>query len=449
MDTIINHNNPDKWKNKYFELLEENETLEQFNQKKEELLSKTITRVSHASKGFNKDLDLYLQGIKEQVSKEINIEQLATELDRFSKAVMTLDETNTAAEIFHIDAIDSKTITINLHNILDGSEIPVKFEPQAQELKQKLLNNISPAIALDEIASLFVEIKKHLQSEQQDIASFLTQVTDQLADLGIKASGAYSATKASEKKRNLFDQSVSSQFFELQESSENATELDPLKKLIHTRLENISQQIQHHQTQEQLERKQTQQELETLSKKINTMEKESLLLQDKLIIAHQKAIHDPLTGLPNRLAYDNQLTRELARWKRYQTPLSMLIWDIDHFKKINDIYGHKAGDKTLILIANLLSIHCRATDFVSRFGGEEFTMLLSNTNAEAALLAANKIRQVIEKTAFNSNGTKLSITLSCGITQFSKDDTGKSAFERADKALYEAKNNGRNQCVIF
>ena len=446
MDTTIKENNPDKWKNKYYDLIEENETLENASKAKEELLCKTIKRLSHVATGFNESLDPYLQNIKEQVSKDINIEQLQPELAKFFKAVMALEEIKTASE--DVGIFDTETLRNNLHNILDQSEIPIKFEPDVQELKQKLHSNISPTIILKETVSLLFEIKKHLQSEQQDIASFLTQVTDQLADIGVKVSGAYSTTKASEKKRNLFDQTVSSQFIELQEYSESATELEPLKNLIHSRLDIISQQIQNHQTQEQLERSQGQQELEVLSNKIKKMEEESLQLKDKLIIAHKKAIHDSLTGLPNRLAYDNQLTTEIARWKRYQTPLSLLIWDIDHFKKINDTYGHKAGDKTLILIANLLSEHCRATDFVSRFGGEEFTMLLSNTDAKSALLAANKIREVMEKTAFNSNGAKLSITLSCGVTQFTESDTEKSAFERADKALYEAKNKGRNQCLV-
>ena len=446
MDTTIKENNPDKWKNKYYDLIEENETLENASKAKEELLCKTIKRLSHVATGFNESLDPYLQNIKEQVSKDINIEQLQPELAKFSKAVMALEEIKTVSE--DVGIFDTETLRNNLHNILDQSEIPIKFEPEVQELKKKLYSNISPAIILKETVSLLFEIKKHLQSEQQEIASFLTQVTDQLADIGVKVSGAYSITKASEKKRNLFDQTVSSQFIELQEYSESATELEPLKNLIHSRLDIISQQIQNHQTQEQLERSQGQQELEVLSNKIKKMEEESLQLKDKLIIAHKKAIHDSLTGLPNRLAYDNQLATEIARWRRYQTPLSLLIWDIDYFKKINDTYGHKAGDKTLILIANLLSEHCRATDFVSRFGGEEFTMLLSNTDAKSALLAANKIREVMEKTAFNSNGAKLSITLSCGVTQFTESDTEKSAFERADKALYEAKNKGRNQCLV-
>lgn len=446
MDTTIKQNNPDKWKNKYFDLIEENETFENTSKEKEELLCKTIKRLSHVAIGFNESLDPYLQSIKEQVSQEINIEQLQPELAKFSNAVMALEEISTVPE--DVDIFDTEALRNNLHNILDQSEIPIKFEPEVQELKQRLHSNISPAIILKETVSLLFEIKKHLQTEQQDIATFLTQVTDQLADIGVKVSGAYSTTKASEKKRNLFDQTVSSQFIELQEYSESATELEPLKNLIHSRLDIISQQIQNHQAQEQLERSQGQQELEALSNKIKKMEKESLQLKDKLIIAHKKAIHDSLTGLPNRLAYDNQLATEIARWRRYQTPLSLLIWDIDHFKKINDTYGHKAGDKTLTLIANILSEHCRATDFVSRFGGEEFTMLLSNTDAKSALMAANKIRKVMEKTAFNSNGTKLSITLSCGITQFTEKDTEKSAFERADKALYNAKNNGRNRCVM-
>ena len=448
MDTAFKQNNPDKWKNKYFDLIEENETLENASKEKEELLCKTIRRLSHVATGFNESLDPYLQSIKEQVSKDINIEQLQPELAKFSKAVMALEEINTVPEEQDVDIFDTETLRDNLYNILDQSEIPIKFEPEVQELKQKLHSNISPAIILKETVSLLFEIKKHLQSEQQDIASFLTQVTDQLADIGVKVSGAYSTTKTSEKKRNLFDQTVSTQFIELQEYSESATELEPLKNLIHSRLDIISQQIQDHQAQEKLERSQGQQELEALSNKIKKMEEESLQLKDKLIIAHKKAIHDSLTGLPNRLAYHNQLTTELARWRRYQTPLSLLIWDIDHFKIINDTYGHKAGDKTLILIAKLLSEHCRTTDFVSRFGGEEFTMLLSNTDAKSALLAANKIREVMEKTAFNSNGAKLSITLSCGVTQFTESDTEKSAFERADKALYEAKNKGRNRCII-
>ena len=179
------------------------------------------------------------------------------------------------------------------------------------------------------------------------------------------------------------------------------------------------------------------------------MESESCELKSKLKIANTQALRDTLTGLPNRNAYNERLETELARWKRYHSPLSLIIWDIDHFKSINDNYGHKAGDKVLLLIAKQLSDHSRATDFISRFGGEEFTMLLPNTDSQSALKVANQLRQAIEKTGFNASGASVAITISCGITEFMPDDTDESAFERADQALYQAKEQGRNRCCVL
>lgn len=504
----------DNWKNKYFDLLGENEALEKSNQHKEEVLCKTITRLSIATLGVNKDLDPYLERIRDQLKKGLKTEQLKSELESFSNALMTMEklkpeddlpecstlfdflynrfpeqknvlgqiksnflqkkysdqdslfiainelidpakqtEALTTADLntLQINSIDTESVLTHLQQLIESTEIPTQLDSQAQALKDKLYGNSSLSIVLDETVSLLFQIKKHLQSEQKDIADFLSQLTDQLADLGVNAEGVSSTSKATTEKRNLLDESVSLQVKELQKSSKDATQLEPLKQLIHKRLATITQQIQEHHSQEKNERNKTEKvelQLESLTAKIKTMEKESRQLKDKLMAANERAIHDPLTGLPNRLAYDDRLKLELAHWKRYHTPVSLLVWDIDFFKKINDNFGHKAGDKTLILIGKLLSDHCRETDFVSRFGGEEFTMLLSNTDAQSALLAANKIRKVIEKTAFNSNGKKISITVSCGVTQFTDADSDSSAFDRADKALYAAKNNGRNQCLL-
>ena len=514
MSILSNKDNPDKWKDKYFDLLDENEGLEKTHQTKENLFCKTIIRLSLATTGLNKQLDPHLLSIREQLKNGLKTDQLKLELEKLSKALLTLEEpvpesarpnasllfefllqhfSDQKEDIQRIEAkyekngyansqyliiaindlidsvrniepiaeltskiakpffnsVDSEAISIQIQHLLEGTEIPLKFESQAEKLKQKLYDNTSLADLLDETVILLFQIKKHFQTEQQDMAVFLAQLTEQLTDLGAKASGAKSVSESRAKKRNLLDDSVSSQMLELQNSSKNATELEPLKKIIHSRLEEISQQIMKQRTQEEIERDSTNQQLDFLTHKINVMERESSQLKNKLITAHQRATHDPLTGLPNRLAYDERFATELARWKRYKTSLSLLIWDIDFFKQINDTFGHKAGDKTLVLIARLLSQHCRETDFVSRFGGEEFTMLLSDTNAQAALQSANNIRQIIEKTAFNSNGEKISITISCGITQLTSDDSSESAFNRADEALYTAKNNGRNQCAII
>lgn len=505
---------PNKWKNKYFDLLDDNEKQEKSYADTENLLSKTIVRLCQASKGFNNELDPYLLGIRKQLKNGLKSQQLKSELEKFSSAIMTLDEpesdesklvtpllfdflthqfpeqkkhfqsieseyhNNKSPDPQHLfiainkvikpvedgqsiatppesaienngnHIIDAETVKSQLQILVDETEIPAKFENQAIELKQKLDSNTPLSDILDETISLLSNIKKHIKSEQNEMTEFLTQLTDQLTELGNTASGTQSASVSTAKKRNLLDQSVSSQMLDLQNSSKNATELEPLKQLIHDRLAGITQQIQDHQVEEDVERDKANQQLLILSSKINRMEQESHHLKDKLVTAHQKAIRDPLTGLPNRLAYDERLAIELARRKRYKAPLSLLIWDIDNFKLINDTYGHKAGDKTLILIAKLLSQYCRETDFVSRFGGEEFTMLLSDTDDKSALIAANKLRMIVEKAAFHSNGKKISITISCGITQFTNDDSTESAFNRADQALYRAKDKGRNRCVI-
>jgi len=511
MGILGNKNNPDKWKDKYFDLLDDNEDLEKTNKTKEDLLCKTIVRLSLATTGLNKQLDPHLIRIRKQLKKGLKSEQLKLELERFSNAILRLEETvddgslpdasllfeflfhhfpeqkknlqyieanyekkkyansqylviainDLIDNIQHIEPItqlsetldllpvDTELLNTKLQHLLEDTEIPAKFESQAAALRSKLIDKAPVSSVLDETITLLFQIKKHLQTEQLEMAIFLEQLTDQLTILGVTASGVKSITESSATKRNLLDESVSSQMLELRSSSNSATQLDPLKQLINSRLENIAEQIKKQRTLEELERKKTSQELNLLTTKITAMEQESSQLASKLKSAHEKAIHDPLTNLPNRLAFDERYSIEIARWKRYKSPLSILIWDIDLFKSINDTFGHKAGDKTLILIAKLLSKYCRDTDFVSRFGGEEFTMLLSNTNAEQALETANNIREIIKKTAFNSNGKKISITISCGITQLTKTDKGDSAFNRADKALYIAKNNGRNQCSVL
>ncbi len=511
MNIFDKKNSSDKWKNKYYELLDENEDNKKISDDKEELLCKTIARLCLATTGFNKELDPHLKRIRNQLKKGLQSERLKADLEAFSNALMTMDDAATmqstvettllfdflfdcfpehknnlkrieekfekkefpntqylfiavndlidsiqqieplnipAPDTLQHESIDTATLNGHLLQLLENTEIPVIFELHAKELKNKLGEATPLTARFDETIALLFKIKKHIQSEQQAITKFLTQLTDQLTELGQQASGVYLVSTEQSKKRNLLAQSVSSQMFDLQEKSNNSTTLEPLKQLINTRLADIQQQIEGHQIQEQTDRNKFHHQLKTLSIRINELEQESSHLQDNLNAARQQATRDPLTDLPNRLAYDERITIEIARFQRYKAPLSMLIWDIDLFKQINDNFGHKAGDKTLIMIAGLLLQHCRETDFVSRFGGEEFTMLLSDTDVQGALQAANKIRQAIEKTAFNYNGEKLSITISCGITEFNKNDSAESAFIRADKALYEAKNNGRNQCVI-
>lgn len=349
------------------------------------------------------------------------------------------------------DDIDTKDIILQFQQILNTLDIPPEFENVVLSLKNRFKQCESfdvLKVIMNDYFDLLQAVKKFHQSEQKEMAVFLSNLTEQLNDLGLKATGASVATQIAAKKRNLLDESVSAQMVDLQKSSENATSLEPLKQLINTRLQNIAHEIKEHAKQEEQQRLETEKQLTDLAQKITDLDAESKELKNKLLIAHSKATRDPLTGLPNRLAYEENVAIEISRWKRYLAPLTMVIWDIDFFKKINDTYGHKAGDKTLVIIANILSQYCRGTDFVARVGGEEFIMLIPNTDGPSTLNLANKIRSIIENTGFNSGGNRIKITLSCGISEFKTGDNSESVFERADKALYQAKEKGRNQCVL-
>jgi len=124
------------------------------------------------------------------------------------------------------------------------------------------------------------------------------------------------------------------------------------------------------------------------------------------------------------------------------------VWDVDYFKAVNDKFGHSAGDVVLKTIARIFKDSTRQADFIARFGGEEFVGLFPEINLEQGLEMANKIRQTIENTQFQHNGISVPITTSAGLATFEKGDTIEDVFTRADKALYEAKGQGRNNCQI-
>jgi len=159
----------------------------------------------------------------------------------------------------------------------------------------------------------------------------------------------------------------------------------------------------------------------------------------------QLSTTDQLTKLYNRKYFDETIEREMQRASRYETSLSIIIIDIDFFKKVNDTYGHMAGDHILSTFASLIKENIRSTDMAFRYGGEEFVLLLPNTTVQDAKLLARKLRTVVN--GYNFENPK-SITCSFGISQYKPTETKESFFKKADDALYFVKNNGRNNIAI-
>ena len=158
------------------------------------------------------------------------------------------------------------------------------------------------------------------------------------------------------------------------------------------------------------------------------------------------AMTDDLTGLPNRRFMEWQLEVEHARAQRYQRPYVVLLADVDHFKQVNDSYGHDAGDAVLVELANQMSTSVRIEDKVGRWGGEEFMVLLPDTIERDAWTVAEKLRQQVAATPIATPATELRVSISVGIAQFNDEREPAQLVKRADRALYQAKHEGRDRC---
>jgi diguanylate cyclase len=185
-----------------------------------------------------------------------------------------------------------------------------------------------------------------------------------------------------------------------------------------------------------------------MTERLRDMETESVALRSRVQQERNQATTDALTGIPNRLAYEQRLQEEIARYRRFAIPLVLVVWDVDHFKSVNDSFGHRSGDKVLRTIANVLADGIRKTDFVARYGGEEFVQLMTGSSLEQCAPVAEKLRAAIESTGFHFRDRAVTITASCGLAEYHDGETGEQWFERADNALYTAKQEGRNRCKV-
>ncbi len=170
-------------------------------------------------------------------------------------------------------------------------------------------------------------------------------------------------------------------------------------------------------------------------------------LERALLVAKKEVKEDFLTHTATKRALDEELKRAEEAYLRYKTDYSLCFLDIDNFKMVNDTYGHEAGDVILANIGKILRKYIRQTDFVGRYGGEEFLVILPSIDIEQAFYFSNKIRGIIESYKFMYKDERINITVSCGLSQRSKENSSKDAVEKADKMLYAAKESGRNKVL--
>ncbi|WXL26125.1 diguanylate cyclase [Ectopseudomonas mendocina] len=335
-----------------------------------------------------------------------------------------------------------------LLRLLDELQLPSHHQAQEQTLRQRIdggLNWYELVPVLDDIVVL---IRAMSSTGEQEFVSYLKQLNQRLESFLGTLSEAHEGYSESVESVRSFNQELREQVSGLQASVQEAVDLPSLKMSLEERLDGLLTTVVEHQKTHEGREAQITQRLQELTVRVAEMEQEAQGFRDHLEEQRQKALIDPLTGLSNRAGWNERLEIEMARLQRYGGELLMAILDIDYFKRINDSYGHQAGDKVLRIIASELAKRLRKTDFIARFGGEEFVILLPSTPLEGGEQLLQSLRSAIEQCPFHFRGERVVITLSGGLSAFSAGEPAEDVFERADQALYRAKNGGRNRIEL-
>lgn len=339
----------------------------------------------------------------------------------------------------------AKHIEDTLLGLLEDLSLPERHRPQAEAMRERLANGLNwyeLIPILDDLAVLMLAIT---DSGQHEFEAYLKQLNERLeafqGHLQVASEGHADSSLAA---REL-DTQIREQVDGLQSSVQEAADLNSLKQVLESHLEGLLGTMDEHQQQRDQREQEVATRLKTLAERVANMEQEAQGYREHLEVQRQKALLDPLTGLPNRAAWSERLDHEVNAWHQRGNSLSLAMLDLDHFKRINDGYGHLAGDKVLKIIANVLSKRLRPTDFIARFGGEEFVLLMPDSALADALAVAQVLRAAIEACPFHFKGEPVTITVSMGVAQFQPGERSDLALKRADEALYRAKAAGRNQ----
>ncbi len=345
------------------------------------------------------------------------------------------------------EAADAVEIPLRkLADVLDGLIARMVVPDDLVQRSQQLRESLKAVSSVDRLVSLFEDVALFMfdcQNGRNEFERFLESLDNRLQAIQEIVADANQSQSERENARQELDHMVRHQIEDIRKGVKDS---DEVSTTIRDHLQYIVKAMEsyHHLETERENRLSSQ--LQQLQTRLTEMENEAA--EAKAIIEDQKnmVITDHLTGLPNRAAYESRLAEELNKRQRTRKPMSLIVCDIDHFKSINDTFGHLAGDKVLQLLSGVMRKNVASDDLVVRYGGEEFVILLPGRSGDDALNIAEKLRLKIEACPFNFSGKPLTVTMSFGVSEFHALEAPETVFERADKALYDAKKT-RNRSV--
>lgn len=350
---------------------------------------------------------------------------------------------------------DSHLLEINikvnesLQQLLNHLSIPNALNTKKEDIKSSLEHHLTGEDLSKVIDGLTELVVDAFNVEQNRFKGFLQQLTNQLRDFDIYLKASSDTHKQAIEESRQLEHGIQDNIDQIRNHFDNSTSIDDLSVKVSQNLQTIGDRIKDYRNKEKNREIEYQKQIMQLQEKLAESEQNAEEIKNILSFQKYRINHDSLTGLPNRDSYDEHIIDSFQRWKRHSTPLSLAVGDIDHFKRINDSFGHLAGDKVLKKVSNIFKSSIRNADFIARVGGEEFVFIFEQTSSSSAQSILEKLRKLIEDCQFFYRENKVDVTVSFGLTTIIAGDDIESLFIRADNAMYKAKNAGRNRVEVL
>lgn len=391
------------------------------------------------------ELLLILKDLSENNKEQINSKVIAEKMskkDSIKKVFSYLEPDNveTKSNIDLKELVDSvfEKFSELVPCVVTEDFVELKEQISAEPTTEDLTNWLSAAV---QIIKEFIDTTSLCNKELLDT---LKETVKCLENIELQIMSELSSHHKKFQEHLDFEGSLSSNMSKIKQCIETSDDIDFIKKSVVNKINRINEGLKEKRKQDVLHLQKTELNIDKMRSRMKELKQESELIRKKSQDIEFENMHDSLTKVYNRKSYNEKVKETIANLERYNVSSVLLEFDVDHFKIVNDTYGHKVGDQVLKQVALIIKERLRKNDFIARYGGEEFVVILTHIHLKDAIKVGENIRSTIEKTKFLFQDGNFCLTVSGGVTAFRNGDDADTVFERADKALYVAKKSGRN-----
>ena len=464
----------EKWRKKYFDSLSSLESEQQQFRAMEATLKRLAGRLCTAALGQSPRLDEQIKKLQTAIRRGASADEFEQITPALTDAIQALDQpvAASATAVPAPVALAPPVPTANpeksrlesppevivaderVRSTLATLLAELKRDPELADAVDALDSKVTESMTHDQLAEMLSALTgmigqriQRIERAKQEVEGLLSHMMGKLDEIGrFVAEQGHSQSQSHASSETLNTQ-LAGEMKAMGESVESAGDLQQIRLHVRSSLDSINKHLREFREREFALASTMRARNDRMRARIVELEAEAQALHSQIKDEQRLSTIDALTKIPNRLAYEKRMEEELQRWRRFKQPTCVAVWDVDRFKHINDTYGHRAGDRVLQSVAECLAHRIRGTDFIARYGGEEFVMLLPGTRLDDAMRLLDAMRTAVTDIGFHFRGTPVSITISGGVTALLTGDSAGGAFDRADKALYQAKETGRNRCV--